>query len=188
VRSRFACLAICAAAALSACGNSRVAPPDVAAPQPPRGTHLVSWPRSGVSVAIPDNWRAEQGSSPLVASIASGTATVAIWRYWRTEPLPGSAGAFRRAKRELVRAARKRDRTLRVRTARVVRFDGRPALQIVGVETVAGQRRMVRSTHVFRERSEVVVEALAPPAAFGGLARTVFDPLLRSLVIRPLPR
>ena len=56
------------------------------------------------------------------------------------------------------------------------------------VETVAGQRRMVRSTHLFREGSEVVVEALAPPAAFDGLARTVFDPLLRSLVIRPLPR
>jgi hypothetical protein len=149
---------------------------------------VASWPRAGVSVAIPDNWRAEQGASPLVASIASGTATVAIWRYRRTEPLPRSAASFRRARRELVRAAQKRDRTLRVRTAQVVRFGGRPALQIVGVETVAGERRMVRSTHVFRDRTEVVVEALAPPAAFGGLARTVFDPLLRSLVIRPLPR
>ena len=99
------CLGTCAATTLAACGNSRVAPPGVAAPQPPRGTHLASWP-----------------------------------------------------------------------------------LRIVGVETVAGQRRMVRSTHIFRERSEVVVEALAPPAAFGGLARTVFDPLLRSLVIRPLRR
>jgi hypothetical protein len=181
------CLAICAAATLSACGNSRVTPPDVAAPQPPQGTHLASYPRSGVSVVIPDNWRAEEGASPLVTSIASGTATVAIWRYRRTEPLPHSAGAFRRAKRELVRAAQKRDRTLRVETAKVLRFRGRPALQIVGVETVAGVRRMVRSTHVFRDRSEVVVEALAPPAAFGGLERTVFDPSLRSPVIRPLP-
>jgi len=56
------------------------------------------------------------------------------------------------------------------------------------VETVAGQRRMVRSSHVFRERSEVVVEALAPPAAFGGLSRTVFDVFLQSMVIRPLPQ
>jgi hypothetical protein len=182
------CLALCAAATLSACGNSRVSPPDVAAPQPPRGTHLASYPQAGVSVVIPDNWRAEQGASPLVASIASGTATVAIWRYRRAEPLPRSAGAFDRARRELVRAAHRRDRSLRVRTAQVVRFDGRPALEIVGVERVAGERRMVRSTHVFRDRSEVVVEALAPPAAFGGLERTVFDPLLRSLVIRPLPR
>jgi hypothetical protein len=37
--------------------------------------HLASYPRSGVSVVIPDNWRAEQGASPLVASIASGNAT-----------------------------------------------------------------------------------------------------------------
>jgi hypothetical protein len=137
---------------------------------------------------IPDNWRAEQGSDPLVASIASGTATVAIWRYSRTEPLPRSAAAFRRAQRELVRAAQRRDRTLRVQSARVIRFRGRPALEIVGTETVAGEPRRVRSTHVFRDRSEVVVEALAPAAVFAGLERTVFRPLLRSLVIRPLPR
>jgi hypothetical protein len=55
-------------------------------------------------------------------------------------------------------------------------------------DVAAPQPRMVRSTHDFRELSEVVVEALAPPAAFGGLARAVFDPLLRSLRIRPLPR
>ena len=183
---RLALLAL-PAALLSGCGNSRVFPPDVAAPQPPRGRHLAAYPRSGVSVVIPDNWRAEEGASPLVASIASGTATVAIWRYRRTEPLPGSSAALRRARRELVRAAQKRDRSLRVHTAKVLRFRGRPALEIVGVETVAGQRRMVHSTHVFRDGSEVVVEALAPPAAFGGLERTVFEPLLRSLVIRPLP-
>jgi hypothetical protein len=57
-----------------------------------------------------------------------------------------TAGHAPRAKRELVRAAQGRDRSLRVRMAEVVRFDSRPALQIV------------------------------------------FDPLLRSLVIRPLPR
>src|SRR5204863_1770246 len=76
---RLALLAL-PAALLSGCGNSRVFPPDVAAPQPPQGRHLAAYPRSGVSVVIPDNWRAEEGASPLVASIASGTATVAIWR------------------------------------------------------------------------------------------------------------
>ena len=65
--------------------------------------HLASYPRSGVSVVIPDNWRAEQGASPLVASIASGNATVAIWPYRRTEPLPRSTASFRRARRELAR-------------------------------------------------------------------------------------
>ena len=46
---------------------------------------------------------------------------------------------------------------------------------------------MVRSTHIFTDRSEVVVEALAPPAAFPALQRTVFGPLLRSLKISPVP-
>jgi hypothetical protein len=41
----------------------------------PWGMHPASYSRSGVSVVIPDNWRAEQGTSPLVASIASGNAT-----------------------------------------------------------------------------------------------------------------
>jgi hypothetical protein len=47
---------------------------------------------------------------------------------------------------------------------------------------------MVRSTHIFTDHSEVVVEALAPPDAFAGLQRSVFAPLLRSLKISPVPR
>src|SRR4029078_7123543 len=88
----------------------------------------------------------------------------------------------------LVGAARKRDRTLRISRAAVVRFHGRPALQVVGTETVGTQPRMVRSTHIFTDHSEVVVEALAPPDAFAGLQRSVFAPLLRSLKISPIPR
>jgi hypothetical protein len=173
---------------LAGCGDRRVHPPDVATPLPPGGTHVVGYPRAGLVLKIPNSWRTEPGTSPLVASIASGTATVALWRYPRTEPLPAGPAAFQTAKRALVRAAQARDRTLKVARARVIRFHSRPALQIVGVETVGGERRMVRSTHIFRDRSEVVVEALAPPAAFAGLDRTVFDPLLRSLKIQPVKR
>jgi hypothetical protein len=177
-----------ASALLTSCGNSRTAPPDVSAPQQPKGVHPVSYPTAGIALTVPDNWRAEAGTNPLVTSVASGTATVAVWRYKRSEPLPASARAFRTAQRALVRAAQGRDKTLRIATAKVVRFHGRPALELVGTETVGGQRRMVRSTHVFRERSEVVLEALAPPDAFAALEPTVFAPVLRSLKIRPLPR
>jgi hypothetical protein len=176
------------AALFAGCGDRRVHPPDVASPLPPGGTHAVGYPRAGLALRIPNSWRTEPGTSPLVASIVSGTATVALWRYSRTEPLPASAAAFQTAKRALVRAAQKRDRTLKVDQARVIRFHGRPALQIVGVETVGGEQRMVRSTHIFREKSEIVVEALAPPAIFSGLDRTVFGPLLRSLKIQPSKR
>jgi len=92
------------------------------------------------------------------------------------------------AKAALVGAARKRDRTLRLDRSGVTRFHGHPALVLVGTETVGTERRKVRSTHIFRDRSEVVVEALAPPAAFAGLQRTVFAPLLRSLKVDKLPR
>ena len=177
-----------AATALTACGNTRTTPPDVAAPQQPKGVHLASYPTAGLALTIPDNWRAEQGTSPLVASIASGSATVAVWRYPRTEPLPASARAFRTAKDALVHAAQARDKTLKITRARVTRFHGRPALELVGTETIAGERRMVRSTHIFRDRSEIVVEALAPPGSFAALDPTVFAPIVRSLKIQRMPR
>jgi hypothetical protein len=163
-------------------------PPDVAVPQQPNGTHPLSYPRLGVAVQIPDNWRAEAGRQPLVTTIASGAATVAIWRYPRSEPLPRSAKAFRTARGALVKAAQARDKTLKVVTAKVVRFRGQPALELTGTETVGGEQRMVRSTHIFRDGSEVVVEALAPPPVFGGLVKTVFDPVLKSLKIAPVQR
>jgi hypothetical protein len=188
VRRAFLLALLPVLALVSGCGDRRVHPTDVALPLPPNGVHALGYPKAGLSLRAPNSWRSQEGTSPLVASIASGTATVALWRYPRTEPLPASAAAFQTAKRALVRAARARDRTLQVARARVIRFHGRPALEIVGVETVGGQRRMVRSTHVFRQGSEVVVEALAPPALFAGLDRTVFDPLLASLKIQPVPR
>jgi len=188
MRAGLLVLAIGAAMTLLGCGDARVAAPDITTPRPPDGTHPTTYPAAGVSLQVPNSWRAEQGTSPLVASIASGTATVAIWRYPRTEPLPKKAKTLGAAKDALVGAARKRDRTLRISRAAVVRFHGRPALRLVGTETVGTQPRMVRSTHIFTDHSEVVVEALAPPDAFAGLQRSVFAPLLRSLKISPIPR
>jgi hypothetical protein len=188
VRFGLIVLAIGAATALPGCGNTPVTPPDVAVPQQPNGTHPLSYPRLGVAVQIPDNWRAEAGKQPLVTTIASGAATVAIWRYPRTEPLPKSAKAFRAARKALIKAAMARDKTLKLVTAKITRFHGRPALELVGTETVGGEQRTVRSTHIFRDGSEVVVEALAPAAVFGGLVRSVFDPVLQSLKITPVQR
>jgi hypothetical protein len=46
----------------------------------------------------------------------------------------------------------------------------------------------IASTHILRDRSEVVVEALAPPTAFATLKPTAFGLLLRSLKITPVLR
>ena len=188
MRAGLLILAIGAAMTLLGCSDARVAAPDITTPRPPDGTHPTAYPAAGVSLQVPNSWRAEQGTSPLVASIASVTATVAIWRYPRTEPLPKKPKTPRATKDAPVGAAHKRDRTLRISRAAVVRFHGRPALRLVGTETVGTQPRMVRSTHIFTNHSEVVVEALAPPDAFAGLQRSVFAPLLRSLKISPVPR
>jgi hypothetical protein len=184
VRPPLACALLLAAAGLTACGTSRPSPPDVTSPQPPEGTRFVAYPASRLSLVIPANWRAEQGKQPLVVSVASGTALMAIWRYPRTEPLPRTPRALRAAKDALVEAAKKRDKTLKVRTAKVIRVHGRPALEIVGTETVGGELRMVRSTHLFRDRSEIVVEGLAPPQLFASLDPSVFAPALRSLKVK----
>jgi hypothetical protein len=48
-------------------------------------------------------------------------------------------------------------------------------------------RASIASTHLFRDRSEVVVEAPPPATAFATLPPTVFGPL-RSLKIAPVPR
>jgi len=127
MRAGLLILAIGAAMTLLGCSDARVAAPDITTPRPPDGTHPTAYPAAGVSLQVPNSWRAEQGTSPLVASIASGTATVAIWRYPRTEPLPKKPKTLRAAKDALVGAAHKRDRTLRISRAAVVRFHGRPA-------------------------------------------------------------
>ena len=44
---------------------------------------------------------------------------------------------------------------------------GAPRCGWSGTETVGTQPRTVRSTHIYADRSEVVVEALAPPDVFG---------------------
>src|SRR5690242_2565298 len=101
MRTGLLVVAIGAATALTGCGSTRLAPPDTTEPQPPNGTHFASYPRFGVSLQVPNTWRAQAGSAPLVTSIASGAATVAIWRYPRTEPLPRTRRALAAAKAAL---------------------------------------------------------------------------------------
>jgi hypothetical protein len=179
---------LAAGALLGACGNRPATPPNVSIPQPPAGFGSASYPRAGLGLRVPSNWAASQGQGDLVVSVTSGAAIVNVWRYRRSEPLPATTAAFQNAKAALLVAARSRDPTLRIQSARVIRFHNRPALELLGAETVGGARRTVRSTHIFRLGSEIVVDALAPRATFAHVDRSVFTPLLRSLKVGPLPR
>ena len=155
------------------CGDQRPAAPDITTPRPPDGTHPdgVSG-RGGDACRCRTRGGAEQGTSPLVASIASGTAR------WRSGATRGPS----RRPRSPTRCARPRTRswaprtsaiaTLRISRAAVVRFHGRPALRLSGPRRW-GQPRTVRSTHIFTRPREVVVDALAPPGVRGVAAQRV---------------
>ena len=57
------------------------------------------------------------------------------------------------------------------------------AVQIRGNETIDGQRRTVRSTHIYAGGAEIVVDATAPVNEFRRVDAQVFSPMLRSLRI-----
>ena len=183
MRRRPPILVLCLLAAVLAagCGTKRAALPDVATPKPPGAPHGQFFPAAGVRFRAPQNWRIQAGAAPLVATVASGQAVIAVWRYPRAEILPTTKTALRQARTRLIRQARKRDKQLRVVASQLSRVDRRPAIVLVGQEIVAGQVRLVRSTHVFGHGAEIVVDAYAPPATFPLVNQSVFGPLVASL-------
>lgn len=172
------------AVALAGCGNERTRPPDVSHPKAPVGERDVTLSAAGVAYTAPGNWGDLPAQDTRVGGIQSSFATVAIWRYPRAEPLPSGRAQLRQARDRLVAQVRQRQPQIRVRSARIIRRAGAPAIELVARQPVAGIQRDVRSTHVFRGGAEIVVDAYAPPAAFPRVDRTVFRPLLRSLKLR----
>lgn len=160
------------------CGEERKPAPDLARADPPRGFRESTV--GGVSFRRPVNWADLAAAPPLAGGVRSKTATVAIWRYPRTEALPADSTALEQAKTALIDRARRRNPTFSVRTSTV---KGR-GVELTGRQTVAGFEVDVRSYHLFADGSEVVVDAYAPPADFPRVDRTVFDPLMASVRLR----
>ena len=170
-----------AAAAVGGCANEQTPAPDVTTPGPPLGSSRQSDPGSDLSFLVPSGWRFDRGTPPLVATIATGRASIAIWRYPRTEPLPSTREELDRALDGLVAAAKARDATFTELKRARLRVDGKPAVQLRGTQTVAGQPRTVRSTHVYADGAEVVVDAIAPAQDFKRVDELVTLPLIREL-------
>jgi len=181
VRRRFVYLLACLGAALCGCGSSPNRPPDLSRPAAPRGTQSLAFSSAGVSFTVPSNWAALNGAPPLVATVASGRALVALWRYPRSEPLPADPVALDNARVALLLAARRRDPSIQVIRSRALSVDGVPAIELDALEHVAGQLRRVRSLHLFAYGAELVLDAYAPPDAFHAVDHSVFSPLKRSL-------
>ncbi|HEV3230306.1 MAG TPA: hypothetical protein VGY97_12580 [Solirubrobacteraceae bacterium] len=170
--------------AAAGCGDSRTAPPYVAATAAPNGFSRASFPADGVSFRAPTNWALTSGHPPQIATVHDGLATLAIWRYPRTQPLPVSQAQLRAVLPALLGAVRARDPTFSVIMARPTVFARSPAIELTGLETIAGALRHVRSIHVFHAGAELVLDAFAPPSDFARVDRLAFQPLLHSVHLR----
>ena len=166
---------------VAGCGNEQAKPPDMSVPARPSGATAVSFAPQGIRLAAPGGWKVQPGQAPLVATIQSGTAQIAIWRYPRTEPLPKTGAQLTQARDLLLQAAKARDQTFTEAKTTITRIGGHPAIQVRGTETLAGQPQTVRSTHVYAFGGEVVVDAFAPAAVFAQVDRDAFRPLVKSL-------
>ena len=186
MRRRTAVCAVALVACASAgCGRERIEPPDTVRPAAPVGTAPEAFPQAGLFLDRPANWPFQPGRAPLVASASSGTATVALWRYERSEPLPREGEALEAAQAALEEAVKTRDGSFELEGSKRVKVDGAPGIELRGTETVAGRRRRVRSTHVYAKEAEVVLDAYAPEEEFQRLDAEVFEPIVRSLRIDP---
>lgn len=170
---------------VAGCGFERTTPPDLGTASPPTTFQPLSFPSDGLALRSPANWHVARGSTPLVAAIDSGRATLAVWRYERAETLPRTAPEVRKVVPALVAQVRKRDPGVRLDPPRVGRYAGAPGVMLTGEQTIFGRRERLRSVHVFSDGAEVVLDAYAPPGQFARVDREVFQPVLASLRIGP---
>jgi hypothetical protein len=184
--SRPATVLLATAALLGAgCGAERVRPPDPSQPFATLPPAPREFPAAGVRFRAPGDLPFAPAEAPLVTTTSTGSATIAIWRYPRTEPLPRDDAALDEAERSLRDAVRTRDPQFDVERVRRVRVDGARALEVRGTGRVAGRVRQMRSTHVYAKGAEFVIDAYAAPDDFRIVDDAIFEPLMASLKIDP---
>ena len=167
------------------CGAERVQPPDTSQPFATQAPTQRIFPAAGVKFRAPGDLPFAPAEAPLVTTTSTGSATIAIWRYPRTEPLPRDDAALDAAEQALRRAIETRDPKFRVDRVRRVRIDGARAIEVTGTGRVAGRERRMRSTHIYAKGAEFVVDAYAAPGDFAATDRSIFGPLLASMKIDP---
>jgi hypothetical protein len=142
-----------------------------------------SYPAHGIRFTPPAGWNVDQGKGALVATVQAGQSTVAVWRYERGQKLPKTKAELKAARDALLGASRRHDDKFREIKTAPTTIAGRPAVQIRARETIAGQMRTVRSTHIYANGAEIVVDAYSDADSFRRVDADVFRPLLRSLKI-----
>ncbi len=167
------------------CGSEPQRPPDVGTPGPP-GPLLPLTLSQGVSLDIPGAWKLEQGQpeGPLLVKLTSGRATIAVWYYPRTEPLPRTRTDLEATRDSLVAAIKTRDPEYSVTSTRILRDASRRGVEVIGTGTNSGFPRRARSLHLFGAGAEIVLELYATPDQFATVDGDVFRDVARSLRVR----
>jgi hypothetical protein len=168
---------------LAGCGDSRTAAPDLSTFQQPQGMTKTTYLAGGLRFDAPPNWATETGAAPMVVTLDSGPAIITIWRYPRShsQVLPDNASTLQQARTALIGAASARDRTFRVISSAIIDLHGVPGVELDALETIRGQVRRVRSTHLYKDGAELVVDEYAPESLFHAVDAAVFSPLLHSV-------
>jgi hypothetical protein len=177
-RPAFAALTAVLLVALAGCGSDSSSSGTTATTAAEASGQFV---KQGVTFTPPPDWSVDAGAGHLVATAQAGQATVAVWRYPRTESLPTSKVELQAARDALLSASKKRDATFEQIKTAATTIAGEPAVQIRAREHIAGQPRTVRSTHIYAHGAEYVIDAYADADSFRSVDASVFRPLLRSL-------
>jgi hypothetical protein len=166
---------------LAACGEEQEPAPAVFDVKAPRGERRAEFPRAGMALERPRNWKLRRRDPPGVFELLSGEAIVAGWAYERDEPLPESDEQLEAARDRLLEAIEDRDPGYRVVSSEMTEVAGAPAIEVIGEQVVSKRRLRTRSVHVFDGEVEYVIEAIAPPRDHALVDTRVLTPLLRSL-------
>ena len=173
---------VCIPLLLAGCGEEPDDPPRLFEVKAPRGSTSADFPRAGVSLDHPANWRLRRRDAPGVFELVSGEAVVAGWAYPREESLPETDEELEAARERLVDAIEERDPEYRILSSLSGgEVANAPALEISGAQVIANREVRTRSVHVFKGEVEYVIEAIAPPRDFELVERQVLGPLLESL-------
>lgn len=176
------------AAGLAGCGNDRTPVPNLSVVPAPQAFRAAFFDEQGVRFRAPTNWRVVPGEAPQVATVAIGTAQVAIWRYPRSEPLPETRAQLDAARKALVAQIESRDPAFKLTSTRLILKRGIRAVEVVGIGTnltAPTVQRSMRSLHAYGHGAEVVMDAMAPPRDFARIDAQTFAPMTRSLKLRP---
>lgn len=150
----------------------------------PKPEQPTAFSARGVNFTAPTGWTVRRGTGNLVATVAAGDATVAVWRYPRGQELPTTKDELKAARDGLVAALDRHDDQFEAIKTAPTQIGGQPAVQVRARETIAGTVRTVRSSHIYAGGAEYVVDAYAPDRSFRAVDAQVFRPLLRTLTVQ----